>query len=481
MSPKTLLLILIIIGATAANLLWLRPVVPPPPAVVAPPPAVLPAEPVTGASLFPDGEQKPEQARLEEMVAHLETQVKVLTEENTALLQKLGSLGMKKDSQPVPAPVAAAPQSEADYVGLGADLARLRELPAEPIPTMTSTEPAVTAMILAWLRKLHGADHGRAEGAALYALGLVPESLDTLPARAALLARKLTGWYDAETGTLHVIPPHKEPGGTLISTDPVLALAYGNLLRANAAALFPSSYGALTSDERQARMALLAGDASLTRFLHELTNPAAPAADALPVEDPDHPLNQVPAPDFIRQREVLGLSAGFELAQTIHSAGGWKRLSAAYAEPPRSTAEVLNSELYLAETRLPPTPVGIVKPPAEGKAPIWDDRLGAATLVYFLKRYMEPEDAHKAAVGWRGDRFLAYAAATGNGRGDAVWRITTASADAAKALRAAMKTALLQHYELPPDTPFPDALKAGGRSLKLTAEGSDLTLVDAAE
>ncbi len=423
---------------------------------------------------------KAEIARLEEMVQHLEEQNKALSDENTTLIQKLGSLGMKQKT-PAPAPAMPA-DGPTDYVGLGNDLLKRRELQDLPMPTVVSTEEEVKAVIVAWLRKIHSPDHGLKEGAALHALGLIPETLDTIGPRAALLTRQITGWSDDASGTLMVIPPHKEPGGTLITTEPVLAIAYGNLLHHYGESLFGADFTKMTTDERQARLALLGGDAALTRFLHELANPTNHDPDAiiLPMDDPDHPLNQIPIPDHLRQRDILPMTAGFEFVQTLHSIAGWPQVAGAYSRPPETTAEVMDSERYLGDTRLPPVSVTLPDVKIKGVSPSWDDRLGQNTLLLYLRRYLEPEEALAAAAKWRGDRFLVYPAATAGERGSAHWHVVTASPEDATALQAKLKLALLFHYGLPDDTPLPHTT-AEGRRLSLSIANQTVLLTDEAQ
>jgi hypothetical protein len=461
MSPKVLLVVLLLLGALAGAFLTIKPS----------PPTARPEEAV---SLFPPTapvtNDKAEIARLEDLVANLEGQLKALTQENAQLLQKLGSLGMKEGPQPVP---TEPKPSETDYVALGQALAKLRGLDPTPLPTRPATEDEVKASVLEWLLKHHGKDFGMKEGTALCALGLIPEVVDTLTPRAQLLARQLSGWYDAAQQTILVIPPHKEEGGTPIVTDPALAIGFSRLLALHGDALFTKDYAQLSSDERQARLGLFAGDAALIRFLRSITNPSAPDPNALPPDDPDHPLNQIPSPDYVRQRDLFSLTYGFEFAQTLHSAGEWGQLAKAYKQPPATTAEIFDTERYLTEsgTTVPPMPIEIA--PSTEK-PIWDDRLGQFALFYYLKRYMEPEEAHAAAAQWRGDRLVVFEAEP---RGSAVWKIHAVTEEGATKLHAALKTALLQHADLPEDTPLPHN---GERSIHVTQNKSVVTLIDAA-
>ena len=467
MSPKGLFSVLLILGIATGALIWTGQTTPTPSANPN-------AEPE--ASLFPPTAQvtndRAEIERLEQTVAHLEDQIKALTQENAQLLQKLGSIGMKEQPQPASVKPPTAPKpAPNDYVALGLAIAEIRDLEPTPRPVVAASEDEARAAAARWLQKLHGPDFGKREGVALHALGLIAEPVDTLEARALLLARQLSGWYDEKSGTQLVILPHKEPGGTQITTEPALAIAYGTLLARFSDQLFNESFSTLTSDERQARLALLGGDAALIRFLYGITNPSAMDPNALPPDDPDHPLNQIPSPDFIRQRDLFSLTYGFEFAQTLHSANAWPGLTKAYAQPPITTAEILDSERYLNETNtpIPPAKVDAKTRPDD----LWDDRLGQFALFYYLKRYLEPEAAHGAASLWRGDRLIV---AKGGARASALWKIHAGSPDGAKKLYQALSTAMFSHYGLPEDAKLPHQ---GERSLSISVKGEMVVLVDA--
>ncbi len=132
---------------------------------------------------------------------------------------------------------------------------------------------------------------------ALAALGWIPKPVDVLPLKAALLARLAGGWLDKTSGTLVTIEPGSLPGMNINAT---LGVGAAHLLREFGGILF-SDAGMLTTDERLAREALLFGDAALTRLLHEIQQPIrSEGPDVLPASDPDHPLNQVPLPAFLR-------------------------------------------------------------------------------------------------------------------------------------------------------------------------------------
>lgn len=442
---------------------------------------LLPPAAGTGPGLENPDDLRMQIKLLEGQVEYLQGQVDALQEDNAVLLQKLGSLGMqgvaKMDTPP------ARTGAEADFVGMGVELMKFRHIQALPVPTTSTGEAEVERVILAWLRQQMPDDEAPRFGLALAALGWIEKPVDPLPLRAALMAKKLGGWFDAESGTLLVADEQGKPGQP--APDRPLAITYGQLLREFGPVLFPPrDKGPLSTDERLAREALLAGDAGLTRFLFSLQNPDAMPKDDLPSEDPDHPLNTVAIPVFLKELSLFPYSSrGFDFAQALHSAGQYGQLDAAYSRPPVSCAEVIQPEKYLDEARLPPAPVEYKTVEVAGSAPYWDDRLGKYAAFTALRAYNNDEEAGQAVRGWKGDRLLAYAAPESK-RDHACWQTLWLSPADAGAFFKAMRNCLTQRYSLAPavDTATEVVLRPEGREVRLlkNRDGGGVLLIDAA-
>lgn len=454
----------------------------PPPSLLAPfeaPPA-LPSEPVP-AGLAQGGPEdyKAQIQLLEGQVEYLQGQVNALQDENAALLQKLGTLGMKG------APKMEPMQEDdvaPDFVGMGIEMMRFRNLQALPVPTTPVTQAEVERVILSWMRKQQPDDEGPRFALALNALGWIDKPVDPLPLRAALWARQLGGWYDAESGTLMVTDKNPEPGKP--APDRPLAIAFGQLLREYGGTLFPEEHKApLSTDERLARESLLAGDAGLTRFLFSLQNPAAAPASDLPAEDPDHPLNEVAMPVFLKELALFPFRPGFEFAQTLHSAGSFPQLNAAYSRPPQSCAEVIETERYLENNPLPSTQPQFASLKIADTEPYWDDSLGRFAIYTTLRTYNSDEEAGRGARGWQSDRLLAYASPD-HPRDHAAWQTLWLTPADASAFFKAMRNCLLQRYDVKAATDTADevAFQVQDRSIRLLRNrtGQGVLLIDAA-
>lgn len=377
---------------------------------------------------------------------YLQGQVQVLQDENAQLIQKLGTLGMKGGAQPtaMPADDGIAP----DFVGMGVEMMKFRQIKALPLVTSPATEVEVEKVVLEWLKRLQPGDEAQRQARALAALGWIPQEMDPLPLRAKLLTRQLGGWYDSENDTMLVVDPESDPPPSAKPDEP-LAVAFGQMLREYGPILFQPQHGTLSLDERSARESLLAGDAGLTRFLYSLQNPKAEPKNGIPAEDPDHPLNQVPLPVFLREMAMFPFMRGFEFAQSLHSAGEFAQLNAAYSRPPVSTAEVIEPERYLeAASRGPQVEVSFKSVAWNGVEPFWDDQLGKFACVTALRAHNEDEAAAEGARGLLADRLLAWQAAVEAKRHHAAWQTLFQDAESAQAFVKAMTKALVERYDL---------------------------------
>ncbi|MFC5453889.1 hypothetical protein [Prosthecobacter fluviatilis] len=474
LNPATLLIILLALGGAAALLLVGAGTEPPPADGQRTQVAVAKQEaaPVS-ASGSPLEDLKKQIVLLEGQVEYLQGQNDALKDENAQLIQKLGMLGMKD----APKMAQKADEEPPDFVGMGLEMMKMRKLQALPLVTTAVSQEEVEIVILAWLKRQQPNEEAKKFARGLAALGWIPEAIDPLPLRAALLARQLGGWYDDESETMYTIDPATASGPAVTSNEP-LGIAFGQLLREYGDILYQPQHGAVKTDMRLARDSLIAGDAALTRFLHSLQNPASALKDDLPAEDPDHPLNQVPMPAFLRELALFPFSRGFDFAQTLHSAGNFAQLNAAYSRPPISTAEVIEPEVYLDPERPAPVEIKLDEVKLKGVLPYWDDCLGKFACVTVLRTYNEDEDAALGARGLVADRLLVWAADGGAKRDHAAWQTLFMDKSSADAFYKAMLSCLKQRYATQGENEF----SAQGRFVCLLRNRGDagVVLIEAA-
>ncbi|MFO1485027.1 MAG: hypothetical protein U1F71_16830 [Verrucomicrobiaceae bacterium] len=466
-NPAVLLIVLLALGGVAA--VFLTGTKPEMPAVMELKPGSMPIDVANGTA----DDLKKQIVLLQGQIEYLQGQNDALKDENAELLHKLGTLGMKN----VPAVVMKDDGVAPDFVGMGLEMMKVRKLQALPMVTTTVSQEEVEKVILTWLKRQQPNGEAQKLARGLAALGWIPEVIDPLPLRAGLLVRQLGGWYDAESETMLTIDPSTASGSSVSDNEP-LGIAFGQLLREYGDTLFQPQHGPLTTDMRLARESLIAGDAALTRFLHSVQNPASAPKDDLPPEDPDHPLNQVPAPMFIRDMASFPFSRGFDFAQTLHSAGNFAQLNAAYSRPPISTAEVIEPEVYLNPERPAPVEIKLDDVKLGGVLPFLDDRLGKFVCVTALRMHNEDEKAAEATRGLVADRLLVWAADGGAKRDHAAWQTVFMDKSSADAFYNAMLNTLQQRYGSKDEAEF----AAQGRFVSLTRNrgAAGVVLIDAA-
>lgn len=493
MKPATVLLLLVALGIIAGGVMWPRSgseVKQSPEEKKSDEPAVAsssvldlaaPSGPVLSAA---DALQK-QVTILEGQVEYLQGQVKALQDENATLIQKLGSLGMKGSpmSEKSSVPTLKENGEPPDYVSLGVDLLSLRKLRAVPMAVTTAPQAEVEKMMLAWLKQRFPGDESNRFSNALHALGAIPEAIDILPLRAALMVRQISGWYDAEKDTAFLVDPVATPPEPTPMTDPVMALSYAQMMREFQKTIFGEAATGLTTDQRLAREALIGGDAALTRFLYSLQKPVPVNASDLPPSDPDHPFNQVPLPVFLREMQMFPSTNGFQFAQSLHSAGEFKQLSSAYSRPPASTMEIIDPEIYLAENAATTAKIDWPDVSVGAAKPYWQDTLGRFATMLFLRAHNPDETAFDATKGWQTDRLLAFAA-EGKKRDHAVWQTLWGGSGPAQLFFKAMRISMLQRYDQPADAKSDAAVVISAQDrfirLSLTHQGTGVLLIDAA-
>jgi hypothetical protein len=175
---------------------------------------------------------------------------------------------------------------------------------------------------------------------------------------------------------------------------------------------------------------------------------------------------------------LFPLSQGFAFSQALHAVGGWDQVNAAYTRLPAASSEILSDEAYLADHTLPAPSITWKTPVIANRQPFWNDTLGQHGINLMMRRYNERDIAAKTAMGWRTDRWLAFAAQGKDQRGDAVWQTRWANADAAKTFLSSLTEWLKQHYS----AELKDGqMTAKGRHLqaRILKQDTDVVLIDA--
>ena len=356
---------------------------------------------------------------------------------------------------------------------------------------------------------------------------VVPESLQEaqsrayaamgfVPAGTEVRARSLD-FLEGQQGAALYVGDHKmlfQTEGTTRSVHDRTALATElvRYMHDGSSSLF-EKLGATSSnsDARQALWALSTGDVELVKLRYSVNqqNSSAAAADEFlqsPTRMTREQFDRIPA--FVREEQLFPYALGKRFAQALHEEGKWGRINTALEVPPKSTAEILHPELYLAEEPFAPRSYSTLSIDAEvggGLSPIWNDVAGEFRIALllnqtnFLKRMADlgqpdvldmPElvskgyehfaerEGSKAAEGWRGDRYLVYP--TPGAEGESVyWRSHWASAEEAEEFASAIRASLAFRHKV--EFPEDGGWSTGGkRSVKVAVlPDAEVVVIDA--
>jgi hypothetical protein len=141
------------------------------------------------------------------------------------------------------------------------------------------------------------------------------------------------------------------------------------------------------------------------------------------------------APRYLREMLVFPYIKGEKFCEAVYERGGYAALSAVYADPPSSTAQILHPEKYFPEGRENPIAVTFHETTFHGEKPLDDNVLGEMGARLLFEENIDPDAADSTAAGWRGDRYLVFD--QGNTLvWKSVWRSPAAATAAAEALEA---------------------------------------------
>jgi hypothetical protein len=233
---------------------------------------------------------------------------------------------------------------------------------------------------------------------ALVALRALPPGSDLVELQRDLLDGQVAGYYAPEDGDLVV----RTPEGRIRTIDRItLAHELDHALVDQNVGL-PDLDG--DDDATLAELAVVEGDATLLMHLWTLEHlPLRDQVGLLGAGDLAGQQEQLASFPHHLQRELLfPYTAGLELVCDRWLEGGWSAVDDAYADPPRTTAGVLDPSRADESPERPPALSG-----PDGATAVWRDSFGAAPLSWLFEAPGgDPEAALdepvSRALAWRG-------------------------------------------------------------------------------
>jgi hypothetical protein len=341
-----------------------------------------------------------------------------------ALVALLVACGGRAKAPPVaqsaPAPVEPAEPaprfeiSDQDIALLVRDVSAARQLP--PTHPVAVTRLARAPFLARLLERRGGAEPAgklSEESAFLLGFDFVPDPSQR--ARVAsldeVLKEQVAGFYDRDADRVFIPDLPAASADDLREQRAVLAHEVQHALQAQR---FPRLAAAQSSDEGLAHLALLEGDAMVAMGAFLGAEAGAPVGRTLRriVEVTRRvPLATVTRGEQTRQldralpitrrRLEFPYEEGMLFVSDVYRAGGFPLVDRLYARPPRSSAQILHPEKYLAGAL--PRPIADPRPPP-GYTVASIDTMGELDTRVLLERCMAPALAERAAAGWAGDR-----------------------------------------------------------------------------
>lgn len=287
------------------------------------------------------------------------------------------------------------------------------------------------------------------------AVGLLPDVAVSVEAHEA------AGVYVAEQDQLYILLG--ERGGSL-DDQTVLAHAYVHALQDRAFDLAALDIRPLTTDSALAYQALVEGDAMLAAAFYRYRDPAAADWNALTelilrAEQPGYGEALDGDAAWIGLRRFPYWEGRYFVAALFESEG-WGAVNRAYADPPRSTEQVLHPERYLERdvpeaVRVPDLEAAL----GEGWTLLLRDTLGEFVIGLLLDETLPGLTAWSAADGWDGDTFIVWERE--GGARAWVWRTVWDDTAEAVEFEQALVALTLQRYS--PVTPVQLPVDAEGQ------------------
>jgi len=163
------------------------------------------------------------------------------------------------------------------------------------------------------------------------------------------------------------------------------------------------------------------------------------------------------APFFFRFQALFPYIEGIGFMQHGLQAGGWKRLSSLFDNPPRTTKEIFQPEVYFDKQPLPkvtlPQPAALAG--VHGVSFLAENIMGEMGYYALLGQLISEDEAKSVAPNWLADRYLLYEksdAGPGKKQYVLVSQTRWSSAESAQAFFRDYHTILAHKYpELAPD------------------------------
>jgi len=323
---------------------------------------------------------------------------------------------------PPVAPLAGTPaeqQSESQSPLATADqvlseMSRTTGLPIKSsLRKMLAGRPAIQKYLTDSLHAEMTPQEWHAQEAGLRAFGLVSGDFDLEKFLTEFYTEQAAGFYDPHTKTMY-IADWVEPD----MQEMVLAHELTHALQDQNFGLDKFLHAARDDDDAtNARQAIVEGHA-MAAMLQQMLGPVdlATLSSVKPwmARGVDEQLSKYPtfanAPFFFRLQALFPYLQGMDFIQYGLHQGGWKKLNTLFTDPPSTTKELFEPEIYFEHKLLPK--VSLPRPEAlsgvAGLRLLAENSLGELGYYALLGQLISEDEAQPVATTWLADRYILY-------------------------------------------------------------------------
>ena len=261
-----------------------------------------------------------------------------------------------------------------------------------------------------------------AQEASLKAFGIVSADFDLEKFLISFYTEQAAGFYDPRRKTMFMadwVPADLQ--------KTVLAHELTHALQDQSFDLWKFMHATRENDDATAaRQALVEGYATLAMIqasLGPVPVEKVPSLDALMGQLVNEQMSEFPvftkAPFFLRYEALFPYVEGAHFARRGLELGGWERLNRAFSNPPASTAQIFNPDLYFdpqasqAEKSEPDEDVLTLPAPpaleqAKGIKQVDANEMGEVGYYALLGQFASQAEAQKVSPSWRADHYRIY-------------------------------------------------------------------------
>ena len=286
----------------------------------------------------------------------------------------------------------------------------------QPVDRFLLTPDQLRTRVIDDFLEDYTSEDARDDAQVLAAFGLLESDFDLYNFYVELLSEQVVGFYDSETKEMYVIQGRGFAGPERLT----YAHEYVHALQDQHYQIeeglgYNDQDCEQNTDYCAAISSLLEGDASLLE-LQWLYNHAT-AQDIRDIQD-FYQTFESPyydsAPSFLREDFIFPYRAGQEFVEAIQQQSGWEGIDQVYANPPRSTEQILHPDRYPdvlpVAVELPDLQSVLGEGWRELESSLWGEWYTYLILAESLDQStrIEPEEAQTAADGWAGDAYQVF-------------------------------------------------------------------------